>query len=201
MDSSKLREDIVSPLLKVSTYKGFTLSGPKEAIIRKVYSTQSHNKGVGTLANAGTDDSFTQLNFRLQGTSPACMLNARVRMCVPLRFFRASSINAAGGEAQNGDAWDKIAVGPRRNGLLKSFSTISTIINNTTSFSVRPDESLAAAEQAFPQCKEFGPTEEGGWWGPDWEGSGGISSERDANGNVPMGDLALEHLAGTIVLV
>ena len=40
MDSNKVREDIVSPLLKVSTYKAFTLTGPKEAIVRKVYSNQ-----------------------------------------------------------------------------------------------------------------------------------------------------------------
>ena len=153
MDSSKLREDIVSPLLKVSTYKGFTLSGPREAIIRKVYSTQTQRAGSGTQANAGADASFTQLNFRLQGTSPACMLNARVRLVVPLRFFAAGSVRDDNdGNANTAQAWDNMAIGPRRNGLLKSFSTISTIINNTTSFSVRPDESLTAAEIAFPQC-------------------------------------------------
>ena len=69
MDASKLREDIVSPMLKVSTYKGMTLTGPKEAIIRKVYSTQTHAKGTGVFAQAAQNDSFTQLNFRLQGTS------------------------------------------------------------------------------------------------------------------------------------
>ena len=187
MDSSKLREDIVSPLLKVSTYKGFTLTGPKDAITRRVMSSQSISPG---------DTAFTQLNFRLLGTSPSCMLDARVRLVVPLRFSRPVSNNAAGnGEVAAGaEGWDLCNVGPRRNGLLKSFSTLSTIINNTTSFSVRPDESLAAAEQAFPQCREFGftgsnNTEEGGWWGPDWTGNGTIATRNNAPANFPIGDL------------
>jgi len=133
----------------------------------------------------------------LQGTSPACMLSARVRLCVPLRFFAPVSMTDANavnyGNQVGPDAWDKIAVGPRRNGLLKSFSTISTIINNTTSFSVRPDESLAVAEQAFPQCREFGATgvyntEEGGWWGPEWDGAGKINAAVAIQ--CPIGDLA-----------
>ena len=90
----KLREDIVSPLLKISTYKGFTLigsmeninfytpyTGPKEAIVRRVYSSQTHTPGVGVhanLAGLGAEDSFTQLNFRLLGTSPACICSTRV---------------------------------------------------------------------------------------------------------------------------
>ena len=91
MDSDKLREDIVSPLLKVSTYKGFTLTGPKEAIVRKVYSSQSQTRGTGVWAQADANSSFTQLNFRLLGTSPSCMLNARIRLVVPLRFFAPAS--------------------------------------------------------------------------------------------------------------
>ena len=128
----KLREDIVSPLLKIATYKGFTLTGPKEAIVRRVYSSQTHSPGEGVAA--GADSSFTQLNFRLLGTSPASMLNARVRLVVPLRFYaptgdRDASDNAS---AVGATAWDNLIVGPRRNDLLKSFSTISTIINNST---------------------------------------------------------------------
>ena len=194
MESDKLREDIVSPLLKVSTYKGFTLTGPREAIVRKVYSSQSQTAGAGVFAqgNAVHESSFTQLNFRLLGTSPACMLNARIRLVVPLRFYMPSSDADVQAIVAN-QAWDNIAVGPRRNGLLKSFSSISTIINNTTSFSVRPDESLAVAEQAFPQCREFGATgfnntEEGGWFGPDWRGSGKIN--QTAAAPLPLGDLA-----------
>ena len=58
----KLREDIVSPLLKIATYKGFTLigsmgninfrtsyTGPKEAIVRRVYASQTHSPGVGII--------------------------------------------------------------------------------------------------------------------------------------------------------
>ena len=69
MDSDKLREDIVSPLLKVSTYKGFTLSGPKEAIVRKVYASQNVTIGDGIAGHNEVDGSFTQLNFRLLGTA------------------------------------------------------------------------------------------------------------------------------------
>ena len=58
----KLREDIVSPLLKISTYKGYTLTGPSEAIVRKVYSSQAVTVGTGT--TQGVPDSvFTQLSF------------------------------------------------------------------------------------------------------------------------------------------
>ena len=158
MDSDKLREDIVSPLLKVSTYKGFTLSGPKEAIVRKVYASQNVTVGDGIAGHNEIDGSFTQLNFRLLGTSPACMLNARIRLVVPLRFFNCAVRADDNGGQRAAEGWDKAAIGPRRNGLLKAFSSISTIINNTTSFSVRPDESLTVAEQAFPQCREFGAT-------------------------------------------
>ena len=110
MEAGKLREDIVSPLLKISTYK-----------VRRVYSSQSISAGAG-IANDG-DHSFTQLNFRLLGTSPASMLNARVRLVVPLRFYYAISEVIGDNAPVNEDAWDLISVGPRRNGLLKSFST------------------------------------------------------------------------------
>jgi hypothetical protein len=71
-------------------------------------------------------------------------------------------------------------------------SSISTIINNTTSFSVRSDESLAAAEQCFTQQGIYGMTgteqnEEQGWWGPDWDGSGQVSVV--AQDRRPYGDL------------
>ena len=136
----KLREDVISPLLKVSTYKGFTLTGPREVIVRKVYSSQV--VAISEVRTTQTDGSFTQLNFRCLGTSPSCMLSARARLVVPLRFIAPSSTNNAAGavRAANAEAWDDMHIGPRRNGLLKAFSSISTIINNTTSFSVRPSE-------------------------------------------------------------
>ena len=178
----RLREDIISPLLKVSTFKGFTLTGPREAIIRKVYSNQvvATNGGIGnTGADQTNQGSFTQLNFRCLGTSPTAMLNARVRLVVPLIFYCPNSADSALANVRGdgADSFDQIVVGPRRNGLLKAFSSISTVINNTTSFSVRPDESLAVAEQCFTQVRDIGMTgvnngEESGWWGPDWDGSG-----------------------------
>jgi hypothetical protein len=122
------------------------------------------------------------------------MLNARARLVVPLRFIAPNTLAADGGAggAANAVAWDDLRIGPRRNGLLKSFSSISSIINNTTSFSVRPSECLAAAEQCFTQQGIFGMTgveqrEEDGWWGPDYDGSGQI--QRAASGRNPYGDL------------
>ena len=168
----RLREDVISPMLKVSTYKGFTLTGPRDVIVRKVYSNQvvtAYEGAGGALADQG---SFTQLNFRILGTSPTCMLNARCRLVVPLAFYAAASTDAAGGNARaaGAEAFDDIAIGPRRNGLLKAFSSLSTVINNVTSFSVRPDEALAIAEQAFTQVRDIGMTgvnngEESGYWG------------------------------------
>ena len=60
----RLREDVISPLLKVSTFKGYTLTGPKEAIVRKVYSNQvvSTTTAVGAAhdgANQNQQGSFT----------------------------------------------------------------------------------------------------------------------------------------------
>ena len=199
----RLREDIISPLLKVATYKGFTLTGPREAIIRKVYSNQVVAASTSTGANQDNQGSFTQLNFRCLGSSPSSMMNARVRLVVPLRFYGPSSRAADNGTqytAGNG-GFDEICVGPRRNGLLKSFSSISTVINNTTSFSVRPDEALAVAEQCFTQVRDIGMTgvnngEESGYWGPDWDGAGQIPMQQQAG--FPIGGLGVigswEHL-------
>ena len=200
----KLREDIVSPLLKISTYKGYTLTGPSEAIVRKVYSSQAVTVGIGAAQGVG-DSVFTQLSFRCLGTSPSAMLNARARLVVPLRFIGPQDIqNQAGGGVAN-CAWSATVTGPRRNGLLKAFSSISTIINNTTSFSVRPDECLAVAEQCFSKQKGAGMTgvyndSEEGWWGPDWQGAGQIGhalvGANLGNSNLtnvacyPIGDLA-----------
>ena len=116
MDSDKLREDIVSPLLKVSTYKGFTLTGPREAIVRKVHSSQSVVIGTGLIGQVDANGAFTQLNFRLLGASPSCLLNACIRLVGTLRLFATGSINddaSVVGPA----AWDSVVVGPRRNGL------------------------------------------------------------------------------------
>ena len=194
----RLREDVISPLLKVSTYKGFTLTGPREAIVRKVYANQvvtPQTPADGT--GAGGESSFTQLNFRCLGTSSSSMLNARVRLVVPLRFYAPSTNDAANAtnHAVGASSFDEAVVGPRRNGLLKAFSSISTIINNTTSFSVRPDECLAPAEQCFTQIGELGMTgvnneEESGWWGPDWDGSGAISSTVVGGPSRPYGGLS-----------
>ena len=190
MDADKLREDIVSPLLKVSTYKGYTLTGPKEAIVRRVYASQVVTPGTGRTNEA--DGSFTQLNFRCLGTSPTCMLNARARLVVPLRFYGPANDTAAHADAHTNAAssWSESVIGPRRNGLLKAFSSISTIINNVTSFSVRPDEALAVAEQCFTAPRVQGMTgvnneEEQGWWGPDVGGD----VIQAAAGEFPIGDL------------
>ena len=199
----RLREDIISPLLKVATYKGFTLTGPREAIIRKVYSNQVVTVSAATGATQANQGSFTQLNFRCLGSSPSSMLNARVRLVVPLRFYSPASTASDGGTPRiaGAEAFDDMVVGPRRNGLLKSFSSISTVINNTTSFSVRPSEALSVAEQCFTQVRDIGMTgvnngEESGYWGPDWDGSGQIPMLEA--GGFPIGGLGVigtwEHL-------
>ena len=106
----KLREDVISPLLKVATYKGFTLTGPKEVIVRKVYSSQVVDVANPLVRDAQTDASFTQLNFRCLGTSPACMCSARARLVVPLRFVAPTSTNANGGDGRvaGAEAWDNL---------------------------------------------------------------------------------------------
>jgi len=147
------RTDVVSPFLKVSTYQGQTLISPKELIVRKVYSNQEiSDKGI-----AGDDESsFTLLNFRALGTSPSAMLSARVELCVPL-WLKSPANTTTGAPGAN---WDtdvgtdetrghRITAGPRRDGLLKAMSSISAVYNNTSSFTTRPDESLAIAAQMW----------------------------------------------------
>ena len=109
----KLREDVISPLLKVSTYKGYTLTGPKEVIVRRVYSSQVVSIADPVDRTAQTNGSFTQLNFRALGTSPSCMLSARARLVVPLRFVAPSSTAADAGtvRAANFEAWDNLEAG------------------------------------------------------------------------------------------
>ena len=202
----RLREDVISPMLKVSTYKGFTLTGPRDVIVRKVYSNQVVTASTTLGANQDNQGSFTQLNFRILGTSPSCMLNARVRLVCPLAFYAPQAASDTGVNVALTN-WDDVVVGPRRNGLLKAFSSLSTVINNVTSFSVRPDEALSVCEQAFTQVKDIGMTgvnngEESGYWGPDWQGAGvmlglpAIRNNVDGSGVIgtyPIG--ALKELA------
>ena len=61
----RLREDVISPLLKVSTYKGFTLTGPREAIVRKVYANQVVTPAqLADGTAAGADSSFSRVRHQ-----------------------------------------------------------------------------------------------------------------------------------------
>ena len=61
-------------------------------------------------------------------------------------------------------------VAPRRNGLLKACSSITSTVNSTVSFTFRPDEGLDVMEQIFTQPGVAGQTgvyseEESSCWG------------------------------------
>ena len=169
MDASEpLRKDVPSPYISITNYQGSTLLGPKELITRKVYTSQ----------NITAASPFTQLNFRLLSTSPSALLNARIYLTVPLTFSGARSVvgNAAAGAAgqnvHNGNFSVELQAAPRRNALLKAMQSITSTINSTVSFSTRPDEALAVAEQLFMPQEAFGfvgceEAEESGTWGPN----------------------------------
>lgn len=165
MDASEpLRKDVPSPYISITNYQGSTLIGPKELITRKVYSSQS-------IVPASP---FTQLNFRLLSTSPSALLNARMYLTVPLSFTSARTV-PSNGPSPNNLATTNFTVGvncaPRRNALLKGMQSLTTTINSTVSFSTRPSEALAVAEQIFMPQEAFGfvgteTAEETGTWGP-----------------------------------
>ena len=182
--AQQAREDVVSSFLKVSTYKGQTLVSPKEIIVRKVYCNQDiSDRGIEVAGADATDGNFTLLNFRALGTSPSSMLSAKVELCVPLWLTNPQSSLAAGGagtprnwtsHATNDQSQaEAVTCGPRRNGLLRAMSSISSVVNNTASFTTRPDESLVVADQLWQQVSDvYGPTgcepaEETGCFGPD----------------------------------
>ena len=95
-------------------------------------------------------------------------------------------------------------IAPRRNGILKACRTISSTINSTVSFTVRPSEGLDVMEQIFTQPGVGGMTgiyndEEGISWG-NTDGSVGMAANADprgagatgahqAAGGAPPGDL------------
>ena len=188
MDASEpLRKDVPSPYISITNYQGSTLLGPKELITRRVMSSQSITP----------NSPFTQLNFRLLSTSPSALLNARIYLTVPLSFSGARVVagNAAAGNAganvANGNFAVQLVAGARRHSLLKAMQSITTTINSTVSFSCRPDEALAVAEQIFMPQEAFGfvgteVAEETGTWGPFEGGAIGrdlIAQNQHGTGN------------------
>ena len=93
------------------------------------------------------------------------MLNAKVVLTLPLYFHHM--VGHDGTAAANIQGWHTDAgtagvrglsrtelagqIAPRRNGILKACRSISSTINSTVSFTVRPDECVDVMEQMFTQ--------------------------------------------------
>ena len=150
-------------------------------------------------------NTLQQLNFRILSTSPGAMLNAKVELVLPMVFHHAISHTSAaissltdyyaGGGANTGQSgWCAVGLAgqlaPRRNGIMKACASISTTVNSTVSFTVRPgDEGVDVMEQIFTQPGVGGQTgvysqEESGSWG---------NTDGALLGGVPDAGLALDN--------
>ena len=216
MADSRMREDVESAYLDITEFTGQSLTGPRELITRRVLcsnpvqtmtDTQAgqvgdHNGATHAVFTSPANNNLQQLNFRLLSTSPGAMLNAKVVLTLPLvfhhcrahtgaalaRLVRYETDDATANVGHPGFCAVALAdqIAPRRNGILKACRSISTTINSTVSFTVRPDECVDVMEQMFTQPGVGGRTgtysqEEDGSWGncdglrgalPD--GAGGI---------------------------
>ena len=222
-----LRQDIESAYLDITEFTGQSLTGPRELISRKVLCSnvqqvmseaQAINVAQGAQAAvAGVINQLQQLNFRILSTSPGACLNAKVELVLPMLFHHFQSHTGAAvagilhydGVANagvSGFCAPNLAgqIAPRRNGILKACRTISSTINSTVSFTVRPGEGLDVMEQIFTQPGVGGMTgvyndEEGPAWGntdgmvgqnanANPRGAGPVGAHRAAN-SAPCGDL------------
>ena len=208
-----LRQDIESAYLDITEFTGQSLTGPRELISRKVLC--SNVQSIYTAVQAAADnaarpasaDQLTQLSFRILSTSPGACLNAKVELVLPMHLSHFStddgvavSLRTSGGQGTNGI---DVALGsgqyaPRRNGILKACRTISSTINSTVSFTVRPSEGLDVMEQIFTQPGVGGMTgvynnEEGPTWG-NTDGFVGNATNANPLGANPVGGLGIRTL-------
>ena len=170
-----IREDVQSPYLDIQEFVGQTLIAPRELISRKVICSnvqtimteaQAQDVGGGSATVRTTlSNQLQQLNFRLLSTSPGALLNAKVVLVCPFLIHHISGNNtvaAAGGFANysaggahgvRGAAAAQFAAqfAPRRNGVLKACRSVTSTINSSVSYSVRPSEVIGVMEQMFDQ--------------------------------------------------
>ena len=200
MADSRMREDVESAYLDITEFTGQSLTGPRELITRRVLCSNpvqtmtdaqagqvgDHNGATHAVFTSPANNNLQQLNFRLLSTSPGAMLNAKVVLTLPLVFHhcrahhggalarieRYEVNDGAGTIGHPGFCASALAdqIAPRRNGILKACRSISTTINSTVSFTVRPDECVDVMEQMFTQPGVGGRTgtysqEESGSWG------------------------------------
>ena len=191
-----MREDVESAYLDITEFTGQSLTGPRELLTRKVLCSNvqpiiSTDQAAGnTNAAFINSNQLQQLNFRLLSSSPGACLNAKVELVLPMIFHHfggagnAAEVvfptyydgvdgqNAAAAAGTRGATRTEWAgqIAPRRNGILKACSQISSTINSTVSFTFKPDDGVDVMEQLFTQPGISGQTgvysqEEAGSWG------------------------------------
>ena len=141
--SSTARYDATADSIKISSYRGTTLLGPNAQLTKKIYANETYTAG---------EANFTTSSFRILGTAAGSLIDAKVYLVCPLTFgslcgtnMNDAPVNAAGA----GMLWNGMAIGPRRNGLWKAFSSVSTTVNSSVSFNVRPRESERQMNDIF----------------------------------------------------
>ena len=157
--SRPARFDQKSSKIKISTYRGSTLQCPDAVISRKVYANENY---------AGANNvNFSTTQFRILGTSSGALLKAKVYLVCPLTcsaLAGRSNINVA---ADGPLSWRPAPIGPRRNGLWKCIQSITSTVNSTVSYTVRPDE-MAGWDQIFDDGRlPYSGGRETGTLGPD----------------------------------
>ena len=188
--ADRVREDVTSGYLDIQEFVGQSLLGPRELISRRVIcsnvqtiATTGQAGGVEPATQANLSNQLSQLNFRLLSTSPGAQLNAKVTLVLPMLVHHITgAVNNARGDFNNyGPAQAGVQgptntafaaqFAPRRNGILKACRSITSTINSTVSFSVRPDEGLSVMEQIFDQTGMqtgvYNDPEAGSWGNTD----------------------------------
>ena len=219
MADSRMREDVESAYLDITEFTGQSLTGPRELITRRVLCSNpvitmtdaqaGANGDAGGAAhavfNSNANNNLNQLSFRILSTSPGAMLNAKVVLTLPLIFHHARNHDGTAlarlirYETDDDTATTGLPgflstrlagqIAPRRNGILKACRSISTTINSTVSFTVRPDECVDVMEQIFTQPGVGGRTgtysqEESGSWG----NTDGVCGSVPAGTGAALGD-------------
>ena len=127
------RYDAKSSKIKISSYRGTTLQTPDAVISRKIYANEAYN-------NNSTN--FTTSQFRILGTASGSLMRAKVYLVAPLRCSALAGQNFDDSADDGPMNWRHCTIGPRRNGLWKAIQSITTTVNSTTSYTVRPAEQV-----------------------------------------------------------
>ena len=157
--SSTARYDATADSIRISSYRGTSLLGPQAQLTKKIYANESY---------PAESENFTTSSFRILGTAAGSLLDAKVYLVCPLTFGSLCGRDMGDTAVDAVGEWRHHAIGPRRCGLWSAFSSVSTTVNSSVSFNVRPYENAQTMNDIFSDGSlpsEMG--DETGTLGPD----------------------------------